>query len=748
MSEIKPPSDRRLKHRLLAIDAMIDTAVFQAVDALGRGWTAFGDAVSVFRVRGWRRGVAEVLSEGATLGVAGSVVMLALAVPAFNATEGDWQSKGEYAVTFLDKTGQTLGRRGIFLDDTVPLDELPPYLIQSTLATEDRRFFDHFGIDVFGTFRAVASNAKAGGVVQGGSTLTQQLAKNLFLSNERTLDRKIKEAFLALWLEANLSKREILKLYLDRAYMGGGTHGVAAASAFYFGKSVRDLSLAEAAMLSGLYKAPTKYAPHVNLANARARANQVLTNLVDAGFMTEGQVAAARRNPATPVVSVAAGTQAPDWFLDWAFEEVKRIAPEDHTVTVRTTLDPAVQTAAEDAIEANLRQHGQDFRVQQAATVVQSLDGAIRAMVGGRDYGESVFNRAVDALRQPGSSFKPFVYAAAFMNGYSVDSVVTDAPITIGNWSPRNYGRSYSGKVTLKSALARSINTIPVRLAQAIGRDKIVEIAKALGIRSELKITRALPLGVAEVSVIDMTGAYAAFANGGRKATPYGIAQILGRDGRVLYDHARDEPPAEQVLPPEIAAEMNVALHAVVEAGTGGKARVPGQVVAGKTGTTQAYRDAWFVGFTGWYSAAMWLGNDDYTSTKDVTGGSLPALTWQAMMAKVHEGLAPKGLPGVDAPEAPAPSAEAAVAAAETDQQSRDLLTRESLRVIAATGALMKSRLVLPVGDQIGPSVQAPGERRPAGGAVDLGTQPPLRSAANIDTIGFVRGSGGTGSVE
>ncbi|BBE72065.1 transglycosylase domain-containing protein [Oharaeibacter diazotrophicus] len=742
MSEIKPRSGRRLKHRLLAIDAFVDTAAWTVARGFGRAWTVANDHLSRLTVRGWKRATAELASEAATLGVAGSVVLLAAAIPAFRATEGDWRARSEYAVTFLDRNGATLGRRGIFLDDSVPLDDLPPYLIQATLATEDRRFFDHFGIDVIGTFRAVASNAKAGGVVQGGSTLTQQLAKNLFLSNERTIDRKIKEAFLALWLEANLSKREILKLYLDHAYMGGGTHGVAAASQFYFGKSVKDLTLAEAAMLSGLYKAPTKYAPHVNLANARARANQVLTNMVDAGFVTEGQVAAARRSPATPVATVAAGP-APDWFLDWAFDEVKRLAPADHTITVRTTLDPGVQRAAEDAIVANLRQHGQDYRVSQGATVVSGLDGAVRAMVGGRDYGESVFNRAVDALRQPGSSFKPFVYATAFMNGYSVDSVVPDAPITIGNWSPRNYGRSYAGKVTLKTALARSINTIPVRLAQAIGRDHIVDTAHRLGIGTELKITRALPLGVAEVTVLDMTTAYAAFANGGLRAAPYAIETVSSRDGRVLYDHGRDAPAPERVLPEEVASEMNVALNAVVEAGTGGKARLEGQVAAGKTGTTQSYRDAWFVGFTGWYSAAMWFGNDDYGTTNNMTGGSLPALTWHDMMAKIHEGLPYKALPGVGH-DAPAVADAAPAPAAGTGRDADpNRLTPAALSAVAAAADAMRARLD-PTGDPLGPSVLLP---RPGGGVVELGDDPALKSAARLDTMRFVGGEETTASV-
>jgi penicillin-binding protein 1A len=692
--------------------------------------------MSRFRVRGFARAANEVASEAATLGTAGSVLLLALAVPAFRATETDWKSQGEYAVTFLDRDGVIAGRRGVFLDDTVPLDELPPFLVQATLATEDRRFFEHFGIDVIGTLRAVVENTRAGGVRQGGSSLSQQLAKNLFLTNERTLERKVKEAYLALWLEANLTKRDILKLYLDRAYMGGGVHGVAAASQYYFGKSVKDVTLAEAAMLAGLYKAPTKFAPHVNLASARARANQVLTNMVAAGFVTEGQVASARRNPATPIARPR-GT-APEWYLDWAFEEVKRIAPRgDRTITVRTPLDPRIQKAAEEAIEANLKLHGADYDVTQAAAVVMDVGGAVRAMVGGRDYGESVFNRATGALRQPGSSFKPFVYATAMMNGYSMDSVVPDAPISIGNWSPRNYGRSYAGPVLLRTALAKSINTIPVRLAQAIGRDKIVETAHALGITTELKITRPLPLGVAEVTALDMAGAYSAFPNDGVKATPYAVETVTARDGTVTYDRARDEPPQPRVLPETVAWSMNDGLHAVIENGTGGRAKLPGHMVGGKTGTTQSYRDAWFVGYTAYMTASVWYGNDDFTSTNNMTGGSLPAMTWQQIMAAAHAGLPGKALPGLgDMPIADA-AAGGEVAAAALPSSDRDTLTPEALDMIADVGRRMRMHLEnsAPVGtDPVVGAVGAPP------GPVEIGT-PRRRGASGVTVNGLPLGA-------
>ena len=382
--------------------------------------------------------------------------------------------------------------RGIRHNDAIPLEDYPDHLIKAALATEDRRFYDHFGIDPSGLARALTANARAGGVVQGGSTISQQLAKNLFLSNERTIERKVKEAFLAIWLETRLTKNEILKLYLDRAYMGGGTFGVDGAAHFYFNKSARDVTLAEAAMLAGLFKAPTKYAPHINLPAARARANVVLDNLVDAGFMTEGQVFGARRNPAFAVDR--RDEASPNYYLDYAFDEMRKLVdtfPKSYTervFVVRLAIDTNVQKAAEDAIENQLRQFGRDYHATQAATVVSDLDGGIRAMVGGRDYGASQFNRATDAYRQPGSSFKPYVYTTALLNGYKPTSIVVDGPVCIGNWCPQNYGHSYSGSVTLTQAITRSINVVPVKLSIAMGgktpnpakagRVKITEVAR------------------------------------------------------------------------------------------------------------------------------------------------------------------------------------------------------------------------------------------------------------------------------
>lgn len=655
----EPPVKRhRICRFFLGIDAFVDTALWRMGAALRRVFEGYDAFLRRFRAKGIWRFLAEVSSEGLTYGLAGFIVVLAFAQPAFEATRyADWKTTDDFAVTFLDRFGKEIGRRGIVLNDSVPLEEIPDSMIKATLATEDRRFFSHFGIDFFGTFRAMVENARAGGVVQGGSTLTQQLAKNLFLTNERSLSRKIKEAYLALWLEANLTKQEILKLYLDRAYMGGGVFGVTAASEFYFNKNVRELTLSESAMLAGLFKAPGKYAPHINLPAARARANEVLTNMVQARLLTEGQVIGARRNPALAVDR--SQEQLPEYFLDWALDEVKKLArrnpalSRDRIVTVRTTLDPALQRQADLAVETILRENGKLRDASEAALVSMIPDGAVVAMVGGRSYGESQFNRAVNALRQPGSSFKPFVYMTAFMNGYEPESIVSDRPVWIGNWSPKNYNRSYRGPVTLRLALTKSINTIPVRLSLDFGREKIIETAYAMGLTHELENSISLPIGSSEVSVIDMASSYSTFANGGFKAPAYAILEVKNSNGKVLYQRDRDEPAPVRVLPEDKVHQMNDILVNVVEAGTARRARIDGVVAAGKTGTTNAYRDAWFVGYTGNFATAVWFGNDDFSSTRRVTGGSLPAMTWQKYNEFAHNGIELARMPGVDAENLP-----------------------------------------------------------------------------------------------
>jgi penicillin-binding protein 1A len=637
--------------RLLALDAWIDSTVYEAGFRAREIWENLTIFFRRFRVSGWRRGIVEVLSEGFTMGAGGAVVMLALALPAFQETEGNWRQAGDFAVTFTDRYGNEIGQRGIMQRDSVPIDEMPDIVIKAVLATEDRRFFEHYGIDFLGLTRALSENLRANGVVQGGSSITQQLAKNLFLTNERTIERKVKEAFLSVWLEANLSKKEILQLYLDRAYMGGGAFGIAAAADFYFGKTVKDLNLSEAAMLAGLFKAPAKYAPHVNLPAARARANVVLTNLVQSGFMSEGQVLQARLNPADVVDRGKA--KSPDYFLDFAFDEAKKLAAKSgiHSMVARTTIDLNLQQAAEESLQFNLRQHGKEYGVTEGAIVVLDTNGSVRAIVGGLDYGTSQFNRATRALRQTGSSFKPYVYATAMENGFTPDSIVSDGPISWGGWSPKNYGRSFSGRMTLATALIKSVNTVPVRLAKEhLSMPPIIEMAKAMGVESVIEPFKTSVLGTSGMTVMDQATGYNVFANGGYSGSRHAITQILSHQGEVIYDYDRDAPKPHRVLSEQALASMNSILVQIPEVGTARRAALPNIRSAGKTGTTQSYRDAWYVGFTGNYTAAVWLGNDDFTPTKNMTGGSLPAMVWQRLMTYAHQGIDIKPIPGIENP--------------------------------------------------------------------------------------------------
>jgi penicillin-binding protein 1A len=657
----------RIRNFFLDLDARIDSSLFSSAKGIRELYERYSTFMDRFYVGRWKRWVfIEPLSEAATLGLGGLVLMLTLAIPAFRETaDEDWLKKSDLAVSFLDRYGNPIGSRGIKHNDSIPLEDFPDVLIKATLATEDRRFYEHFGIDIAGTARALVTNAQAGGVRQGGSSITQQLAKNLFLSNERTIERKVNEAFLAVWLEWRLTKNEILKLYLDRAYMGGGTFGVDGAAHFYFNKSARDVTLAEAAMLAGLFKAPTKYAPHINLPAARARANVVLDNLVDAGFMTEGQVFGARRNPAFAVDR--RDEASPNYYLDYAFDEMRKLVdtfPKSYTervFVVRLAIDTNVQKAAEDAIENQLRQFGRDYHATQAATVVSDLDGGIRAMVGGRDYGASQFNRAVDAYRQPGSSFKPYVYTTALLNGFTPNSIVVDGPVCIGNWCPQNYGHSYSGAVTLTQAITRSINVVPVKLSIAIGqknepkapnpakvgRAKIVEVARRFGLKAPLPDTPSMPIGSDEVTVLEHAVAYATFPNRGKSVTPHSVLEVRTGAGDLVWRWDRDGPKPRQAIPPNIAADMAGMMSHVVSEGTARRAALDGIPTAGKTGTTNAYRDAWFVGYTGNFSCAVWYGNDDYSPTNRMTGGSLPAQTWHDIMLAAHQGIEVREIPGV-----------------------------------------------------------------------------------------------------
>ncbi len=635
---------------LLGLDAKIDSALSESWSHIRDAWNAAQTFFARFQLTGWKRLVNELASEALTLGAGGLVVLFALAIPAFNDFDEGRFLTGRYSVRFLDKDGNEIGKRGILHNDAVPLEEIPESVIKATLATEDRRFFEHYGIDVLGTIRALAENLRANDVVQGGSSLTQQLAKNLFLSSERSLERKIKELFLSFLLESRFTKREILKLYLDRAYMGGGAFGVEAASQFYFGKSVREVTLPEAALLGGLYKAPTKYAPHINLPAARARTNEVLQNLVEAGFYTAAEVHEARLNPAKIVETRV--TDSPDWFLDYAFEEVQKLAEGkgQYVLTARTTIDLAMQKAADDAIVPFIRQRGRSLRLNSGALVAMETDGAVRAMVGGPDYGESQFNRATHARRQPGSSFKVYVYATALEHGYKPTTVVRDASRSCGRWSPSNYGGGggSGSRMPLWLALAKSLNTVAAELSFAVGRENVIEMTQRLGIKGVRK-SCSMALGDTGITPLEHTGGFATFANGGKRALPYGITELYSSKGELIYSRERDEPAPPQIVKPEVAAGMNWMMNKVVTDGTAQRAALDFTHVAGKTGTSSGPNDIWFVGFTGRYVASIWLGNDDNRPmAHSNTGGQVAAPIWHDFMVVAHKDMNIPTLAGLD----------------------------------------------------------------------------------------------------
>jgi penicillin-binding protein 1A len=642
--------NRRNRHvNWLALDSWIDSTLYGLYARFKDWWANYNNFFARFHVTGFRRAVVGLVSDALSLGTAALAVVLMFELPALELTKNpNWRTGSEFSVTFLDRYGNEIGKRGIQFSDAVPLEEIPDNLVKATMATEDRRFFDHFGVDILGTFRALIQNARANEVVQGGSSLTQQLAKNLFLTSERSLQRKIKEVYLALWLEYHLTKKEILKLYLDRSYLGGGTFGVEAASQFYFGKSVRDINLSEAALLAGLFKAPTKFAPHANPAESRARTNQVLTNLVDAGFMTEGQVHGARLNAAKVVDRQE--VYVPNYFLDWAFEEVQRLmkGKGEYVLTARTTVDVPLQKLAEDSIETTFEREGRWARASQAALVSMDTDGAVRAMVGGRDYGDSQFNRATHGQRQPGSSFKPYVYLTAIENGIRPTKVMSDVAPTCGNWSPTNYGGGVSGRsMTLYDALMRSVNTIAVKLSLDVGRDKVLEVAHRIGLANVRK-TCSMALGDTGIAPLDHTAGFAVFANGGRAVKPYAILELRNARDELVYSRERDEPSPAQIFKREHIEILNTMLEKVVGEGTGQAAKLDFTIAAGKTGTSSGPRDVWFVGFTGQYVTGVWFGNDDFSEMAGgTTGGHLAAPAWHTYMAAAHTSMDIPPIPGL-----------------------------------------------------------------------------------------------------
>jgi penicillin-binding protein 1A len=547
------------------------------------------------------------------------------------------------SITLLGADGSLLATYGDLFGEPLRLKDLPPYLPAAVIATEDRRFYHHFGIDPIGLARALYVNFRAGHVVQGGSTITQQLAKNLFLTPERALTRKIQEALLALWLEHKFTKDQLLEIYLNRVYLGAGTYGVDAAAHRYFDKSARQVTLYEAAVIAGLLKAPTRFSPARDREQAAKRAEQVLANMLDAGYINEAQAKTAERQKAELAVASRA-RPGNRYFADWVSEQLSSfIDAQGRDLVVITTLDPRLQAMAEKAITATLAKEGDKSEVEQGALVALSPDGAVRAMVGGRDYGGSQFNRATQALRQPGSAFKPFVYLAALEHGMTPEEHFVDQPVRIGNWQPRNYEGKYRGDITAADALAHSVNTVAAQVLQRAGVDEVINVAHRLGITSDLARDASLALGTSEVTLLDLTTSYCAFASGGRGALPYAIAEIRDKSGAVLYH--REGDGGGRIIQPQLVGEMNQMLGSVISRGTGRTAAFD-RPIAGKTGTTQDFRDAWFIGYTADLVTGVWFGNDDNSPMKHVTGGSLPASTWRAFMMAASEGTPVHPLPG------------------------------------------------------------------------------------------------------
>jgi penicillin-binding protein 1A len=668
----KLPTRNALYRAIWIGDSYVSSTLFEIWDFMKRTGSAYSSFLyRYFRVSGPKRVIVDVIDDFFTFGVVAAFALLAFALPPFSGTGDIWNRGRSYAVTFTDSDGKIIGRRGIKQDDAIPLDEIPPILIKAVLATEDARFNEHFGVDVIGTLRAMVHNAKGGGGKQGGSSITQQVAKNLFLSPERTLRRKVHEAFLSLWIEARLSKSEILKLYLDRSYLGGGNYGVEAASQFYFGKSVRDIDLAESAVLAGLFKAPTNYAPHSNPEASKARSNVVLYRMLDAGFINQGELLQAKRSPA--VIVKQDELASPNWFLDWAFQDTLDTMQAqglmgNFVVEVKTTINSKLQDASQIIINDVVDTQGVDRNFSQASSITMSPDGAIRAIIGGRDYGDSQFNRAADGKRQVGSSFKPFVYLTAIDHGYTRDTIVEDGPVCVIDWCVRNFEPGYRGKIPLSVALTHSINTIAVKLMKQFTRQEIEATAHRVGIQGYIDPYPTMSIGTSALTLLDIATGYATLAAGGKLAKPYAVIEIRRTNGDLLYSHAAKAVEAPQVEPYDNVAELNSMLHDVVMKGTATRANLTYAPVAGKTGTNANFRDAWFLGFTAHHVTGVWVGNDDNTpmdgsKANAVTGGRVPAPAWKRIMDVAEEGLTPESLPGVplDDTYTPPPVAVAAI---------------------------------------------------------------------------------------
>lgn len=535
--------------------------------------------------------------------------------------------------------GTIIGRYGDVVGEQISVDTIPENLKNAVLAIEDRRFYYHFGLDPIGLARAMFVNVQEGRVAQGGSTITQQLAKNLFLSRERTLKRKIQEAMLAFWLEWELSKDEILSAYLNRVYLGGGTYGVDAASRLYFKKPVSDVNLQEAAALAALLKAPSTYSPIANPRKSRLRANVVINAMVDAGYLDEKEKD--QINASIPKPRKKPTGNAQKYYSDWIVDEVNElIGTPEEDIIVETTMNIDIQKIAEDAISSTIRKSGEEKNITQGAAVVLRPNGAVVALIGGKDYGVSQFNRATQAARQPGSAFKPFTYLAALEHGWNPDDLVMDEPIKRGRYRPKNFGHKYYGEVTIAEALTLSLNTIAYQLIKDVSPNAVIDTARRLGIASDLNADLSLALGTNEISPLELSGAYASIANGGVIVKPFGITKITNKEGTVYYER-KNNPRGKRTVNGYAMSMLHTMMQGVIQYGTGRGANFGNPNAAGKTGTSQDSRDAWFMGFTDRLVVGVWLGNDDNSSMKRVTGGSYPAQIWRKIMASSNGRYAP-----------------------------------------------------------------------------------------------------------
>lgn len=541
-----------------------------------------------------------------------------------------------------DQSSRVLTKYGDMYGDYIDASELPEHLVQSVIATEDRRFFNHSGVDYIGLIRAFYYNIKAKRIVQGGSTITQQLAKNVFLSSERTIKRKVQELLLAFWLEKFYSKNEILTFYLNRVYFGGGNYGIDAASRFYFDKSVKDISIGEAAIITGLLKAPSRYSPISSMKKTQERANQVLINMYNAGYLTEDQLIKENQKPVL-ISKSGRGVLRNPYFADWVMNSLSGyVGNTNRDMVIESTLDPYLQQIAEMLLDKYLKNDGKARNVSQGALVAMKPDGKILAMVGGRKYSNSQFNRATNAYRQGGSAFKFFLYLAAFEHGKRPDTVYEDRKITIREWSPKNYNNKTYGAVTLETAFAESINRVAVLLAKEIGIQPVIQTALDLGITSELNEDLSLVLGTASVNLLEMVQAYAHIANNGMYVEAYGIKEVRDNNDNIIYKHHQESP--FRVVSSQAVAKMNRVMMEVLNKGTGRNAAI-GRPVAGKTGTSQDSRDAWFIGYTPEIVVGVWLGNDNNEPMNHVTGGGMPAKIWNDFMTIALSGKPATQLP-------------------------------------------------------------------------------------------------------